>query len=249
MEGEADAFYKIRSLSILFKLRKLPRKELKEMCKVLGISYIDLMCDMPVRWNSTDRMLGAALRMEKAIRAVLYNQEWDSSVRSKLTPTDDDWATLKEMSVFFDIFRKPTIKSQADHYPTLHNVIPDYLYMMHQLNNWQLQTERPILQKAAIAAHAVLTNYFKKSLATRHSLVATLCDPRYKMKALAFFSQAEGGFDSGLCKKEKAHLQHVYSIYSRRAIGIKEYYRKLATDEAIDSIEARSPSPKVGEDN
>ena len=111
MEGEADAFYKIRSLSILFKLRKLPRKELKEMCKVLGISYIDLMCDMPVRWNSTDRMLGAALRMEKAIRAVLYNQEWDSSVRSKLTPTDDDWATLKEMSVFFDLFRKPTIKS------------------------------------------------------------------------------------------------------------------------------------------
>jgi hypothetical protein len=98
---------------------------------VLGISYIDLMCDMPVRWNSTDRMLGAALRMEKAIRVVLYNQEWDSSVRSKLTPTDDDWAILKEMSVFFNIFRKPIIKSQADHYPILHNVIPDYLHMMY----------------------------------------------------------------------------------------------------------------------
>jgi hypothetical protein len=74
--------------------------------------------------------------MEKAIRAVLYNQEWDSSVRIKLTLIDEDWNTLKEMGVFFDIFRKPTIKSQADHYPILHNIVPDYLYIMHQLNNW-----------------------------------------------------------------------------------------------------------------
>jgi hypothetical protein len=69
------------------------------------------------------------------------------------------------------------------------------------------------------------------------------------MKALAFFSQADGGFDSGLCKKGKAHLQHVYSIYSRRVVRVKEYHRKLAEDEAIDAAEARSLSPKVGEDD
>jgi hypothetical protein len=152
------------------------------------------------------------------------------------------------MGIFFNIFRKPMIKSQADHYPTLYNVVPDYLHMIHQLNTWQLQTAQPILQKAVIAAHAVLSDYFKKSLATRHSLIATLCDPRYKMKALAFFSQADGGFDSGLYKKGKAHLQYVYSTYSRRAVGVKEYHRKVAEDEAIDAIESRSLSPK-GEDD
>jgi hypothetical protein len=29
------------------------------------------------------------------------------------------------MAVFFDIFRRPTIQSQAEQYPTLHNVIPN----------------------------------------------------------------------------------------------------------------------------
>jgi hypothetical protein len=92
------------------------------------------------------------------------------------------------MREFFDIFRKPTIKSQADHYPICHNVIPDYLYMMGQLNVWQMQNQKKVIQKAAKAVHKVLSDYFDKSLATRHHLVATICDPRYKLKALAFFS-------------------------------------------------------------
>jgi hypothetical protein len=35
------------------------------------------------------------------------------------------------MSIFFDIFYKLIIKSQADYYSTLYNIILDYLYMMH----------------------------------------------------------------------------------------------------------------------
>ena len=56
-------------------------------------------------------MLAIRLDLEKAIRAVLQYQEWDASVRAKLTPTDEDWDILKEMREFFDIFSKPTIKS------------------------------------------------------------------------------------------------------------------------------------------
>ena len=48
------------------------------------------MYDMPVRWNSTDKIIKAALRIEKAIRAVLLNQESDQLVRTKLTPIEDD---------------------------------------------------------------------------------------------------------------------------------------------------------------
>jgi hypothetical protein len=73
-DDERSTFFKTRSLSILFKLRKVPRAELKKMCEVFGIKYIDLMCDMPIRWNSTDKMIKAMLRMEKAIRAVLTAQ-------------------------------------------------------------------------------------------------------------------------------------------------------------------------------
>lgn len=96
---------------------------------------------MPVRWNSTDKMLKAVLHLEKPIQRVLLNQDWDESVRTNLTLTDTDWACLKEIAVFFDIFRRPTVQSQAEQYPTLHNAIPNYLYMIRQLNVWQNQNQ------------------------------------------------------------------------------------------------------------
>jgi zinc finger BED domain-containing protein 1 (E3 SUMO-protein ligase ZBED1) len=243
---ERSAFFKVRSLSILFKLRKVPRAELKAMCVAMKINYLDLVCDMPVRWNSTDKMVKAVLRMEPAIRAVLTAQQWDKSVRRWLTPTDEDWDTLKEMAIFFDIFSRPTVQSQAEDYPTLHNAIPNYLQIIRQLNVWQLQDEQPILETAAKAAHKVLTDYYKKSMETRHSFVATICDPRYKLRLFGYLYATEGGVNSGPYKKAKAHFQHVFSDYYKRAVRIKEYERQEA--ENIQP-EARTPSPGQEEDD
>jgi hypothetical protein len=66
---------------------------------------------MPVRWNSTAKLLKAALQLEGAIRRVLKDQQRDKSVRENLTPTDDDWEQLREMERFFNLFYKPTIAS------------------------------------------------------------------------------------------------------------------------------------------
>ena len=84
------------------------------MCKALDIKYRDLMCDMPIRWNSTDKMLSTGLHLKKALDAVLLAQEWDNSVKEYLILIVQDWATLKEMAKFFDLFRQPTVKLQAD---------------------------------------------------------------------------------------------------------------------------------------
>jgi hypothetical protein len=48
------------------------------------------MCDIPVRWNSTDKMLKAVLHLEKLIQCVLLNQNWDELVHTNLTLTDTD---------------------------------------------------------------------------------------------------------------------------------------------------------------
>ena len=45
------------------------------------------------------------------------------------------------MERFFNLFYKPTIASQAEKYPTLHNTIPDYIYLIRQLNIWKEQDE------------------------------------------------------------------------------------------------------------
>jgi hypothetical protein len=60
------------------------------MCNTLGIKYKELVCDMPIRWNSTDKMLRMGLEMEKAICTVLGIQDWDKSVKLNLTPTEED---------------------------------------------------------------------------------------------------------------------------------------------------------------
>lgn len=211
---------------------------------MMGVKYLELACDMPVRWNSTDKMLTTALKMEKPIRAVLLNQEWDPSVRANLTPTDEDWALLKEMSVFFDIFRRPTVQSQADKYPTLHNTIPDYLHILRQLNVWQLQNQQPSLKNAAKASHKILLEYYKKSLETRHSFVATICDPRYKLNLLEYIYDANGGTNSTAYKKAKSHFEHVWGQYNRRAIQMKERERVRAEEAAIDAASI-SPEPGV----
>ena len=80
----------------------------------------------------------------------------------------------------------------------------------------------------------MLWDYFKKSIAIRHSFIALICDPRYKIEVLEFLFDAEGGANSALYKKGKAHFQYVYSDYSRRVILIKNWERQ----EAIDAQEA-----------
>jgi hypothetical protein len=94
-----------------------------------------------------------------------------------MTLTEDNWRLLKEIAIFFQIFSRPTVQSQAETYATLHNVIPNYLHILRQLNMWQLRDNRPYLKLAASAAHKILFEYFKKSMATRHSFVAMICDP------------------------------------------------------------------------
>jgi hypothetical protein len=88
--NDKASFFRGRCLSVIFRLRRLPRSQLKQACKDLGITWRELPLDMPVRWNSTDKFLKAMLYLEGAIRLVLRNQQWDKSVRDNLTLTDND---------------------------------------------------------------------------------------------------------------------------------------------------------------
>ena len=83
--------------------------------------------------------------------------------------------------------------------------------MLRQLNVHKAQDDKPSLKAAVKAAYKVLSDYYKKALTTRYSFVTIICDPRYKLSVLAFMFNVEGGADSPLYKKGKAHFEHVYS--------------------------------------
>ena len=72
-------------------------------------------------------------------------------------------------------------------------------------------------------------------MATRHSFISLICDPRYKMEVLEYLFDAEGGVRSSSYKKGKLHFQHVYSDYSRRAALIKNWYKTEAENKAADA--------------
>jgi hypothetical protein len=93
-----------------------------------------------------------------------------------------------------------------------------------------------------------MSDYFKKTMATRHSFVATICDPRFKFSVLAWLFEADEGEDSIQYKKGKAHFEHVYSAYKTRSVGLVERERIRAENAAIDAAEAReirSVSPEL----
>jgi hypothetical protein len=78
--------------------------------------------------------------------------------------------------------------------------------MIRQMAVWQNQDKTPILKVAAKAAHKVLWDYFKKTMATRHTFVLLICDPRYKLEVLEFLFEAKGGIASALYRKGKSHF-------------------------------------------
>jgi len=56
---------------------------------------------------------------------------------------------------------------------------------------------------------------------------------------------AEGGIDAPLYKKGKAHFEHVYSQYNRRAIRLAELEQVRLESAAIDAQDSRTLSPEV----
>ena len=68
------------------------------------------MCDMLIYQNLTDKILVARLYIKKAIKAILTIQTWDKLIKENLTLIKEDWDSLKEMAIFFNIFKKPIIQ-------------------------------------------------------------------------------------------------------------------------------------------
>ena len=117
--------------------------------------------------------------------------------------------------------------------------------MLRQLNVQKAQDEKPLLKAAAKAAYKILSEYYKKVLITRYSFVIIIYDPWYKLSVLVFIFNTKGGAESVAYKKGKAHFEHVYSQYNRRAVGLAELERIRLENIAIDVREARSASPEI----
>jgi hypothetical protein len=251
-DGKAcTSLFKFRSIGVIFRNRRLPKSQLQAQCKAHNITFRRAAVDMPVRWNSSSKFVKEILRQKDPIRAVLAVQDWDESVREHLTPTKEDWDILEEIHDFFEVFYKPTTTSQADKYPTLHRVLPEYISIMRQLNVWRHESVRPILQAAAEAAWKVMDEYFKKTMKGQHSYLATMCDPRYKLQIFSWLYENDGGKNHPHVELGRRHFRQVYTKYKDREAKLREWRQQQAKNSRPDEesdVEEEEEDPSAWRD-
>jgi hypothetical protein len=90
------------------------------------------------------------------------------------------------------------------------------------------------------ATYSIISNYYKKAIITRHSFVAIIANSRYKLKALAYLFEANGGVNARDYKLVKNHFQHTFSQYKKRSIGLVKLVRQQVKNDAIDALNSRT---------
>ena len=170
---------------------------------------------MPVRWSSTYTMLKMFYGMMDAIKAVLATQKFDRSLDS-VALTSQDWVIAQELLLFFGIFTKTTTLMQADNYPTINRILPEYYRLIKDLELVTKaeafgSTKTLILQQsirdAATSALAKMNDYFTRNTSSPTAFVATICDPRFKLTVFESLWKD----DRPYVERAKRHFKNVYN--------------------------------------
>lgn len=155
-----NTLVKLRRHIYVFRNRRLWKEALQKQTMVAGLKVQQLSLDMPVRWNSTHKMLESAIKLQVPITAICASQQWDISMRD-IALNANDWSTIKELELFFVIFLRPSQKLQASTYPTLNYAIPQYLKMINKLNHMLKEVgEQSTIGIACNAALYKLNEYY-----------------------------------------------------------------------------------------
>jgi hypothetical protein len=219
---------KSRSLTLVFRRHGFKRA-LERQCQALGIKYHAIPLDIPVRWSSTGVIIDSFLTLKEPIEAVYATQQLDASIKV-FSLTEDDWALLQEVRDFLKIFERCTKEMQADDYPTLHRVIPHYFRMMEKLSVIKTEGTNQAIKSAASAAYSTLSDYYGKTKDIAAPYVATICDPRYKMKAFEWLWRDEGNASAAV-RRARGHFKITYDKYKKRADDL----RAIEIQKAIDN--------------
>ena len=85
----AGCLEKLRRHIYVFKDRRAWRVALQRQTTAAGLQYRKLRLDMPIRWNSTLRMLNSALALQIPITAHCASQTLDLSMRDIALTSND----------------------------------------------------------------------------------------------------------------------------------------------------------------
>jgi hypothetical protein len=122
---------KIRSMLIFIYSAPKRRQEFRKFCKAMEAKSYGSELDMPVRWNSTYKMLKRSV-LQKNILMEFYNSN---------NPTHDltytDWDIIKSLTDILEVFYNATTLLSGVYYPTTPLVLGQFLLIALTFQNYK----------------------------------------------------------------------------------------------------------------
>ncbi|CAG7824481.1 unnamed protein product, partial [Allacma fusca] len=133
---------------------------LRHFCESMNIPNKSLLVDMPVRWNSTYKMLKRCLLLREALDATMRSDKL-------LTPfvlSDSEWKVVAEIVKFLEPFNRLTEKMSQQFIPNMCLTAAYYMDIYDHLESYNIKSghHASILEAAKLACDK-LNKYYPES--------------------------------------------------------------------------------------
>jgi Domain of unknown function (DUF4413) len=183
-----SAIGKARRIIVRYRRSSLMKAALARQCAAHRVKILKLFLDIEVRWNSTYTMLKRFLELESPIRSLLAAKDSKDYDITHLSITASEWEFLKALCEVFSYYQPVTLKMSAQAYPTLYNVLPQFIILRSQL-------VAAIRQNGGVGVHSPLATgiqagvdkldeYLDKAKLQSIAAIATILNPRMKLHKL-----------------------------------------------------------------
>lgn len=180
LESLRDVIDKIRESVRHVRSSQTTLGKFNEIAQQVGVhAERHLLLDCPMQWNSTYSMLEAAVEYKGAFSLL---QGHDPSYTMALSETE--WERATAVTSYMKLFVEVTNDFIASKYPTANIYFPLLCDVYIQLIEW-CKNPDDFLSSIAMKMKTKFDKYWKKcSLAVA---IATILDPRFKMKVVEYY--------------------------------------------------------------
>jgi len=203
-----------------------------EVCKTLNMKLGAGLClDVSTRWSSTYKMFDACTPYRAA-----FHEYGDHDLNYKWEPSHVDWNMYAAVQPILAEFAEITKVLSGSLYPTA-NVFYPYIVTVKMELVKASKSRNEFLKAMANAMLDKFAKYWEEK--NNVMALATILDPRWKMKFVAFCFEEIYGEEKG--KEEVADIKkELYSIYDTYNV---EYQKRKS---GVDGSDKRSSTMQTG---
>lgn len=225
----SEGVAKIRASVAFWTVTPQRREKIKEISRRLNIPCSkELVLDCITRWNSTYLMISVVLEYKN----VFYRLH-QLEAQYRCLPSESEWELARILSNNLKSFYNVTEVFSGTKYPTSNLFFIHICEIRLSLGSW-LTCEHDEVRQMAINMIGKFEKYWKDVNGVL--TVATVLDPRYKMKLIEFYFPLLYGDESNI------HIERVQMLFKEL---IKEYEFKAKLSVSGPSVGAFSSS--IGE--